>query len=217
MKTPVITALVVTLCGTMAVSAGATPQSKAAKVADLDHAVATLLSGYEHVPTTADWQRIGPPEAVAQRLTALASSGDHAFERSRALSSLGHFRLPAVASFLKAQAYDVALDVRWRGKALIAWAFQGKEAVAPQVASFLTHKNPRLREDAVRGLRNLAAKSVAAVLTARAQTEPVPHIRDALRQAAARVDSNRAALQRANRPVPQVTMPSVLPRAPTTP
>lgn len=183
-------------------------------LADEGARVEGLLSGYELVPTAEDWAKVGDPASVAARLMALADDGARAVTQVRAMSSLAHFPTPAVEAFLGARAMDEARSPRIRGKAAIAWAVIARERAAPMLVGLLAHEDPRLREDATRGLRLLAAPEVDALLDARVAAEPVPHLKDALRAAAERVRANRAQLVADKRPVPSVELPKSLPPVP---
>lgn len=201
-----ITAALAVLLGLGGVAAAGTPPPS----------VDALLDGYEHVPTPAQWARAaGSPEAAAARLMAVA--GDHAADsltRGRALSGLGHLsEVSGVTAFLLARVSDAALSLRLRGKALIAVAFGSRDAVAPQVAALLAHASPRLREDAVRALRLMAAPEVEALLRGRTNDEPVPHLRAALASAADAVAANRAALRASPSAIPSVQLPAIPPPA----
>ena len=183
----------------------------------VDSAVDALLSGYELVPTAADWARVGSTDDVAAKLMAVADDPGAGVAQVRAMSSLAHFPSLAVLTFLDSHARDASLPARLRGKALIAWAGVAREAAAPAIAQFLAEPDAALREDAARALRLLAAPEVAAFLRARAAVEPVPYLQEVLRGAATRVDSNREALVAKKASVPSVTMPRDVPRVTVTP
>lgn len=185
--------------------------------AGVDQAVDTLLSGYELVPTEADWAKAGPPEAVAARLMALADDAGAGTAQMRAMSSLAHFPTPAVVAFLKARATDAARPVALRGKAAIAWVYAAREAAAPEVARLLGEASEQLREDVARALRLCAAPEVARFLRARAALEPVPWVEEALRGAATMVDTRRERLGIAKKPIPSVSMPTDVPRVKAAP
>lgn len=183
-------------------------------LADEGARVEGLLSGYELVPTAEDWAKAGDPVSVAARLMVLADDGARGVTQVRAMSSLAHFPTPEVEAFLGARATDVTRSPRIRGKAAIAWAAVAQERAAPAVVTLLAQADPRLREDATRALRLLAAPEVDALLDARVAEEPLPHLKDALRAAAVRVRANRAQLLADQRPVPSVALPTSLPPVP---
>ncbi len=166
-----------------------------------------LLSGYEYVPKAEDWARVGAAGDVAQELMGVADDTTAAsFKRSRALSSLSHFPSTAVETYLGQRALDTKLAPGLRGKAVIAWAIVGKDAAAPTIAELLASPDAGLRENAVRALKTMRAEAVEGFLTNRVSSEPVPHIQDALRTAAANVKANRAALVTKKLSVPTVVM-----------
>ncbi|MCB9736540.1 MAG: hypothetical protein H6745_28520 [Deltaproteobacteria bacterium] len=200
-----------------AVLGGGSALAAAPGGAGVDRAVDTLLSGYELVPTDADWAKAGPPEAVAARLMAVADDEGAGIARSRAMSSLGHFPTPAVTAFLRARATDPAQPAGIRGKAAIAWAVAAKEAAAPELARLLGDPDEKLREDAARALRHCAAPEVATFLRARAALEPVPWVKEALKGAATAVDTRRERLVVEKKAVPSVAMPTDVPRVKVAP
>jgi hypothetical protein len=174
--------------------------------------VADLLRAFERVPTAADWQQAGPPQAVAAELMRLADAAPHPVTRGRALASLAHFPTLPVRRFLTAKVTAAPLDVALRGKAAFALARGFGESALGTVAPLLAERSPRLREDAVRALATLAAPAVEQLLDARQSAEPAPHIREAMQRAASRVARNRATLQAHKRQVP--VAPAIAPIGP---
>jgi len=179
--------------------------------------VETLLLGFELVPSPEDWARVGDPAVVSAELMRIADDATRGVVQTRAMSSLAHFPTPEVEGFLAQRAGDGALDPNLRGKAVIAWAYLARDRVAPAVARLLAHPDERLREDAVRALRLMAAPEVESFLRARVALEPTPHVRGAIEAAAERVRGNREALVRDERPVPSALMPTDVPRVVVTP
>lgn len=190
-------------------------QQRAARTqAEVEETVLVLLSGYEFVPKAADWARAGTPDQVATALIKLASAKGSPLARThRALASLAQVPTPEVRAFLLERAADKALQPRTRGRALMALGAGFKDAAAQDIAPYLVHEAPRLREDAVRALRPMASTAVEALLKQRAAAEPLAHIKAQLASVADRVEANRGALEAQKLPVPTIA-PLTLPKSP---
>ncbi|MCC6620689.1 MAG: hypothetical protein IT385_05515 [Deltaproteobacteria bacterium] len=153
--------------------------------------VATMLAGYEHVPSAADWARVGPPAEVAAALMDVAHTGK-VIAAARATSSLAHFPRPEVQAFLAARVGDAALRPTLRGKAAIALGRAFGDAAAPTIAPLFASPDPDLREDAIRAFASFATSASESFLRARATKDPVPRLGERMRTTAERIAGERA-------------------------
>jgi len=153
--------------------------------------VKTLVSGYERVPTVADWARVGRPEDVAAALMTLAA-GDKVVLAARATSSLTHFPQGEVRRFLEGRVADEALRGTLRGKAAIALAGAFGDDAASVIVPLFTSPDPDVREDAIRAFARLASSSSERFLRARATREPAPRLAERMRATALEIAAERA-------------------------
>lgn len=175
---------------------GGEPQVVEAKDAALVERVRALLSGYEHVPSEQDWQKLGDPADVAAALMAIATEPNaRTMTAARATSSLGFFPRPEVATFLVGRMADERLAATLRGKAAIAAGMAFGDERADEIAALLSSPDATLREDAVRAFRHLMSPAAERFLEGRMAAEPMAHIRDAMGAAKAQIASARKAAE----------------------
>jgi len=153
--------------------------------------IETMLAGYEHVPTAADWARLGEPDAVVAVLVDLTRTG-RTLTAARATSSLAHFPRPEVRSFLAARVADPTLRATLRGKAAIALARAFGDAVAPTIAPLFASPDPDLREDAIRAFAPFTSIAAEAFLRSRAGMDPASRLAERMRATADRIAGARA-------------------------
>lgn len=171
--------------------------------------VKTLLSGYEKVPTAADWAKAGTPEQVASALMQLATTERPVFA-ARATSSLGHFRSDEVRVFLQSRLTDRALHVTLRGKAAIALAGAFGDDAADTIAPLFAAPEVELREDAIRAFRRFAGTAADRFLLKRAGVEPDQRLADLMLQASGTIAAERMKRSLDRTLAPELlTMPSI--------
>ena len=168
---------------------------------EVERAVLVLLSGYEYVPTSADWASLGSPSLVVDTLLRLGNEGA-VLVRHRAMSSLAQFPEPRVRDFLKRVANDSLARLSLRAKALRALGMGFREHAALSIAPYLDHPETRLREAAIRSMEPMSALEVDALLQNRLHREQSPHVRSTLLVTMARVSENRQRLLDKNKPIP---------------
>lgn len=159
---------------------------------DIDQRVRDLLSGYEYVPTPADWARVGTPEEVSAALVRIAAKPEgQTLSAARATSSLAHFPRPEVATFLEKRIADPKAPAALRGKAAIALASGFGDEKAPVIAPLFASSDEALREDAIRAFKRFASPSAERFLDARAKIEPAEHLRIAMSDAKTQIALTR--------------------------
>lgn len=158
-------------------SASANPPSKAQ--------VAQMLSGYESVPTTAQWRAMGP-EVLAVLAELYNDTEQPGYVRMRSVDAAGSFRVPAARTFLLAVARARGqgdLYVRAAVKAL-ARGF-GVNAI-DDLGDFLDSRHVVVRETVARELGRLQDDRVRPLLERRRAVEDNEAVRGALDAALAR-------------------------------
>jgi hypothetical protein len=148
----------------LAATAGAADQGS-----KVDQVVA-LLSGYEYEASKADFDAVGP-EAPAVLMQVASDAGLVKIIRARALLALRYYPGEKTKAFIlgvvSAQGQDEML-VR-KGLHALAAGF-GKNAL-DDLAPFLEHENPDVREAAARAVGGIACKKALKLLTRRLAVE----------------------------------------------
>lgn len=176
--------------------------------------VRAMLSGYEHVPGAAEWERVGPADEVAAALMALATEpGAKTVMALRATSSLAFFPRPEVDRFLVSRVADPRLAASARGKAAMALAVAFRDARADEVVALLAESDVALREDAARALGSMWSPAVERFVVARAAVEPVPHVKEALANAGRKIAEGRREAE-ARGALPETVRDRAMPRDP---
>jgi HEAT repeat protein len=141
----------------------------------------TLLSGYERVPTEADFAPLGA--AALPALEAIrADPASLPTTRSRAVSAMGLLKDPAAVERLKGLAADAELEESQRSAALLALAHRAGEGALPQLAPLLDDPNPRLRDSAARAVARVGTPDARKSLEGRLEKESDPGVREAIQQ-----------------------------------
>lgn len=160
--------------------------------------VRALLSGYEHVPTGADWARVGPSEEVAAALMSIASEANaRTITAARATSSLAYFPRPEVAGFLEARVGDERLSPSLRGKSAIALAAAFKDERADRIAVLFASEDEGLREDGVRAFRHMLSPAAETFLAGREPLEPNERLRGEMANTRRGIATRRVEAERA--------------------
>ncbi|MBX7099586.1 MAG: HEAT repeat domain-containing protein [Myxococcaceae bacterium] len=175
----------------VALSAGAQPRPRPkgappaptapAPVVNVDEAVRSLLSGYEYVPSKADFERLGPTAypavlAVVNDAKALTST------RLRAVAALSMVADPRAEAALEALVFDARAAVPMRAHATQALGARAGGRAVPVLERVLEDANPELREAAVRGLTASRLPPARGLLTTQQAKDPSPLVRDAARE-----------------------------------
>jgi len=183
----------------------------------VDQRVKDMLSGYEHVPSAADWARVGTPEEVSAALVRIAAKPEgQTLAAARATSSLSFFPRPEVARFLEQRIADPKALAALRGKAAIALAGGFGDEKARVIAPLFTSLDDALREDAIRAFQRFASPAAERFLDERLKVEPTEHLRTAITDAKTRIAETRAVRTKANTypqqldDLPQITDPGPL-------
>lgn len=146
-----------------------------------------VLSGYETVPTAAQWRRSASAATPIELMAIVRDTHERGFVRQRALAALRYFPSRATHSFLlsfASAAGEVDLFVR---TALLSLAHGFGAASLGEVLPFLSHAEPVVREGAAQalsiGLQNApksARNRVLRALRARLTNESDVAVRDAI-------------------------------------
>ena len=161
---------------TLALALSATATVSAEPSAKVQRQVHTLLNAPEHVPSAAEWQRLGP-DAAEVLVNVLVDGKTLALKRGRAASALAHF-----ASETSKQALVTVVgdgDAPWilRGKAArtLAVSYQGDALV--HVAPLLGADHKRLREAAIKAVGLVKVKQSRSLLEGRLSAEKDKYLR----------------------------------------
>lgn len=158
------------------------PSLASAQTAPSREQVVAMLSGIEDTPSPADWRRVGEG-ALPLLIELYADRSQPGFVRLRAIGAAAAFPRTATRTFLLAvaQAEDQSdLFVREAVNGL-ARAF-GRDA-SPEVARFLDHRAPVVREAAARALGRVGGPNAVRALRARLSAERDVVVRESIRRA----------------------------------
>lgn len=140
-----------------------------------------MLSGIEDTPTDADWQRVG--ERALPILIELYNDADEApFVRMRAVGASAAFPRPATRTFLLAVARAEGQSDLFVREALLALARGFGRGAVNDVAPFLAHAEPVVREAAARALGRVGGPEAQRHLSARLSVERDDVVREALQR-----------------------------------
>ncbi|MCA9606340.1 MAG: HEAT repeat domain-containing protein [Myxococcales bacterium] len=160
----------------------ALPTLASAQAAPSRERVREMLSGIEHTPSDADWQRLG--DGVLPVLMELYQHTDEApYVRMRAVGAVGAFPRPAVRTFLLAVARAEGQNDLMVREAVVtlARAF-GPDAVG-DLRPFLAHDEVVVREATARALGRVGTRDATAALRQRLSVERDVVVREAIEAA----------------------------------
>ncbi|MEO0326177.1 MAG: HEAT repeat domain-containing protein [Myxococcota bacterium] len=143
--------------------------------------VRAMLSGYESVPSLAEWRRLGPE--TLRVLVALYEAPDTApYVRLRAVAATAAFPTTATRTFLLRVASGASSDLIAREAVLTLGRAFG-DGARGELAPFLSHRLPLIREAAARALGRIGTPGCRALLEVRLETEGHPAVRAAVTRA----------------------------------
>ena len=158
---------------------GVVARDAAAQAAPSRAHVRGLLSGIEHVPTDADWRRLGDG-ALPVLIDLFNSPAEPAFVRLRALGATGAFPRPAVRTFLLAAArveHQHDLLVR---EAVVTLARAFGAAAVRDLLPFLSHPEVVVRDATARSLGRIGGAQAIRALRARLALEHDEGVRSSI-------------------------------------
>ncbi len=144
--------------------------------------VRQLLSGIEDVPTDADWRRVGD-RALPLLIELYNDPREAPYVRLRAVGATAAFPVPAVRTFLRAVARAPEQSDLFVAEAVEALARGFGAAAVPDVAAFLGHEEPVVREAAARALARVGGDDARRALRERLRVEPLDYVRETLTRA----------------------------------
>ena len=144
--------------------------------------VRQMLSGIEDVPTDTDWRRIGDG-ALPELIGLYADSSEAPYVRLRAVGATGAFPRAATRTFLLAVARADGQSDLFVREAIGALARGFGRAADGDVAPFLDHDEPIVREAAARALGQMGGRAASGALTARLRVERDEVVREAIEHA----------------------------------
>lgn len=158
------------------------PAVVSAQAAPSRDRVREMLSGIEHTPTDADWQRVGDG-ALPVLIDLYQSSTEPPYVRLRAVGATGAFPRPAVRTFLLAVARaDGQTDLLVR-EAVVTLARAFGAASVGDLVPFLAHDEPVVREATATALGRIGTPDATAALRARLRVEREGAVRAAIQSA----------------------------------
>lgn len=149
------------------------PLAASAQAAPTVSQVRQMLSGVEHVPSDRDWRRLGAD--VLPILMGLYQDVDEpAYVRLRAVGATAAFSRPAVRTFLLAVARLEGQGDLYVREAVMALGRAFGSSAVGDVAPFLEHSEPIVREGAATVLVRVGADEL---VRARLRVEPDAAVR----------------------------------------
>ena len=140
-----------------------------------------MLSGYESVPSLVEWRRLGPG-TLAVLVALFEAPETPPYVRLRAVAATAAFPSDVARAFLLRVARSATSDLIAR-EALLTLGRAFGEGVRGELAPFLAHRVPLLREAAARALGRIGSPACRALLEARLETEGHPAVREAMSRA----------------------------------
>ena len=168
--------------GLLFVSLLVAPALGAAQAAPSPERVRAMLSGIEDTPTEADWQRLG--DGALPVLIDLYN--DHTapgFVRLRAIGATAAFPRAATRTFLLAVANADGQSDLFVREAVNALARGFGQAASADVARFLGHEAPVVREAAARALGRVGGTDATRALRLRLGSERDVVVRESIQRA----------------------------------
>jgi HEAT repeat protein len=151
--------------------------------APLEAQVDELLEGIEATAKPADWQKL-PPEAAAVLSTIARDPKALPTKRARAATALAYFTTAPSSETTLAELVDSdTTEISVRRSAARAYAAGFKEKALPHLQPLASHKNARLREEAVKALAVIPGAASSQLLRERTQIETDPAVKMALESA----------------------------------
>jgi hypothetical protein len=129
-----------------------------------------LLQGYEFEPGQSDWDEIGPG-AASVLMDISSDSGQIKIVRARALLALRFFPLAEVKVFIVDLLSMDGQDEMLVRKGLHSLASGFGKSSLDDIAAFLDHKNPGVREAAARAVGKIVSWKSLKLLKQRAKVE----------------------------------------------
>lgn len=141
-----------------------------------------MLSGIEDTPSRAEWQRMGEG-ALPILIELYTDRSQPGFVRLRAVGAAAAFPRTATRTFLLAVARAEGQSDLFVREAVngLARAF-GRDA-SPEVASFLDHRAPVVREAAARALGRVGGPNAVRALRVRLSAERDVVVRESIQRA----------------------------------
>lgn len=158
------------------------PALASAQAAPSRRQVRAMLSGIEHTPTEADWRRIGAG-ALPLLIDLYADRSEPAFVRLRAIGATAAFPGPATRTFLLAVARAEGQSDLFIREAVNALARAFGSRASADVAPFLEHDEPVVRDAAARALGRIGGRDATRALRARLHAERDAVVRASIQRA----------------------------------
>ncbi|MFH1436928.1 MAG: HEAT repeat domain-containing protein [Pseudomonadota bacterium] len=171
----------------VALRASAEEKSQKAKVLD-------LLTGYEFTADKQDWDEIGQG-ARDILMEVFLDTGQKKIVRARAIMALRFFPDEAVKQFLLGILYKEDQDEKFLRKGLYSLSSGFGKEVLEDLATFLSHDNPDVREAAARSMGKIAGKKSLNHLKKRLKAENNEMVKKVIRQM---IDSLKSELKKKN-------------------
>lgn len=144
--------------------------------------VRAMLSGIEHTPSDADWQRLG--DGVLPVLMDLYNdTSQPPYVRLRAMGATGAFPRGAVRTFLLAVARVEGQSDLFVREAVVTLARGFGSAAVRDLVPFLAHHEDVVREAAARSLGRVGGSTAARALRERLRVERDSTVRRAIERA----------------------------------
>lgn len=144
-------------------------------------AVRSLLSGYEYVPSKADFDQVGP-EALAALQLVVNDPQALSTTRSRAVAAMAMVGDPLAEAVLEGLVFDASRPVGLRSHAARALGARAGSRAMPVLGRVLEDANPELREAGVRGLVASKLPAAKGLLEKHLSKEATPEVQAVTRE-----------------------------------
>lgn len=152
--------------------------ARVATKAEVKQRLLVMLSGFEHVPSRADWKRAGPTDRVAEALVEIASDGSaRRSVRARAITGMRHAPAPVARRYLQQAVEDPSTLPLLRRKAAWTLGAVARETALPVLTPLLSSNDPFLREAALRGISEVPGPVATRTIADHAAREKTPAVR----------------------------------------
>ncbi|MEM9068270.1 MAG: HEAT repeat domain-containing protein [Myxococcota bacterium] len=144
--------------------------------------VRELLSGIEEIPPRAVWRALGP-ETLGVLIELYNDASEPGFVRLRAVVVAGHFPNEACRTFLRAVATAPGQSDLFARNAVLALGRGFGVRALEELGSYLRHREPLVRQAAVRSLGEIATPAARSLLEGRMRLERDDVVRESLLRA----------------------------------
>jgi hypothetical protein len=162
-------------------AAPAAVASAPAKDQVLQQKIVAAMSGYEHIVSKEELERMGTPEELTQALIAVHEDPSvHLLVRTNALASLRHFPSPTSKGAMEKALMNPETSDVVRRSAVQAYAAGFGDDAVPILAQMLSHPEVHTRDITAKALGKMGTPEAVAALRRRLPQEQEPMVKKAI-------------------------------------